>query len=173
MRIHIHWFLNQFLGNTVLWVGIEARGNFTDQDDLDSFSKVNEADAKIVEMGQKCLESDGAFLKYMGTVSSRPYIPSSFIHPLSFSGSCCMRHGFFRFPRRPRKANQLLGIQVGLSSQNLSTEMNVLSYPLAMELWLECTLSTVGSHWCHWSGPTVNQCSLTCVQLVLPTPSLL
>ena len=67
---------NQFLGNTVLSVGIEARGNFTDRDDVDSFfSKVNETDAKIVEMGQKCLESDGAFLKYMGTVSSRPYVP--------------------------------------------------------------------------------------------------
>jgi hypothetical protein len=57
-----------------LSVGVEARGNFTDQDELDSFfSKVNETDAKILEMGQKCLEADGAFLKYMGTVSSCIY----------------------------------------------------------------------------------------------------
>ena len=109
--------------------GIEARGNFTDQDDVDSFlSKVNETDAKMVELGQKCVESDGAFLKYMGTVSSRLYVlfTPSLIRPLSFSGSCCTRHGFsFRFLGRPRKADQLLGIQVGLFSQNLGTEMNV------------------------------------------------
>ena len=66
--------VNQFLGNTILSVGIEARGNFTDKDDLDFFfSKVNETDAKFVQTGQRCLESDGAFLKYMGTVSSLPY----------------------------------------------------------------------------------------------------
>ena len=126
---------DQFLGNSVFGVGIEARGNFTDQDDLDSFfSKVNETDATIVEAGQKCLKSDGAFLKYMGTVSPSPYIPfaSSLIFPLLISGSCCTRHSFsFRFLGRPRKTNQLLGIQVGLSSQNLGSEINVCIFDIS------------------------------------------
>ena len=90
--------------------------DFTDQDDLDSFfSKVNETDAKIVETGQKCMESDGAFLKYMGTVSSRPY--RFLVHTLMcrFSGSCRARHGFsFRFHRGRGKAGELLGVQVSL-----------------------------------------------------------
>lgn len=90
--------------------------DFTDQDDLDSFfSKVNETDAKIVETGQKCMDSDGAFLKYMGTVSSRPY--RFLVHTLMcrFSGSCRARHGFsFRFHRGRGKAGELLGVQVSL-----------------------------------------------------------
>ena len=39
---------------------------------LDSFSKINETDAKIVETGQKCLELDGALLNYT-TVNSKQY----------------------------------------------------------------------------------------------------
>ena len=66
------------------------------------------------------------FLEVYGNgvvMSLRPYY-SLFILPLS--GSCRTRHGFpFRFPGRPRKADQLLGIQVGLSSQNLGPEMNI------------------------------------------------
>ncbi|KAF8586191.1 alpha/beta-hydrolase [Ramaria rubella] len=61
----------EFFGNSIGPVaGVEARGNFTDQDDIDSFfSMVNATDAKFVETGQKCLESDGDFLPFMGTTS--------------------------------------------------------------------------------------------------------
>jgi hypothetical protein len=49
--------------------GIEARGNFTDPDDLAAFfNQVNATDAIFNKTGQACMESDGAFLKYMGTV---------------------------------------------------------------------------------------------------------
>lgn len=60
-------------------VGVEARGSFIDPEDVDNFfSKVNETDAKIVQTGQQCLQTDGSFLKFMGTVSFislplRPY----------------------------------------------------------------------------------------------------
>ncbi|KAF8582474.1 alpha/beta-hydrolase [Ramaria rubella] len=60
----------QFFGDTIPFVGFEARGNFTDADDLNAFfSRVNETDAKIVQTGQRCLDTDGAFLKYMGTAA--------------------------------------------------------------------------------------------------------
>ncbi|GJJ10323.1 hypothetical protein Clacol_004549 [Clathrus columnatus] len=48
--------------------GIEARGNFTDENDLISFfSKVNQTDKLIVETGQKCVEAND-FLQFVGTV---------------------------------------------------------------------------------------------------------
>ena len=63
--------LEQFFGNSVVLNGIEARGNFTDQGDLDAFfAKVNETDAQLSAAGQRCLDTDGSFLKYMGTVLS-------------------------------------------------------------------------------------------------------
>ncbi|GJJ10333.1 hypothetical protein Clacol_004559 [Clathrus columnatus] len=57
-----------FFANTIIQNGIEARGNFTDEDDLVSFfSKVNETDNLIVEMGQKCVEAND-FLQFVGTI---------------------------------------------------------------------------------------------------------
>jgi hypothetical protein len=58
------------LANTVPRVGVEARGNFTNQLDLDAFfSMANSTDNTLVEFGKICVETDGTFLKYMGTVS--------------------------------------------------------------------------------------------------------
>lgn len=60
---------DSFLGNSTPLVGFEARGNFTDQDDIrDFFANVNATDAMLLRMGKRCLETDGSFLKYMGTV---------------------------------------------------------------------------------------------------------
>ncbi|GJJ10319.1 hypothetical protein Clacol_004545 [Clathrus columnatus] len=56
-----------FFANTIIQNGIEARGNFTDEDDLVSFfSKVNETDNLIVETGRKCVEAND-FLQFVGT----------------------------------------------------------------------------------------------------------
>jgi hypothetical protein len=61
--------LSQFYNGTILANGIEARGNFTDQDDLNGFfASLNQTNTKLEEFGQKCMETNGAFLKYIGTV---------------------------------------------------------------------------------------------------------
>ncbi|GJJ10317.1 hypothetical protein Clacol_004543 [Clathrus columnatus] len=58
-----------FFANTIIQNGIEARGNFTDEDDLVSFfSKVNETDNLIVETGRKCVEAND-FLQFVGTTA--------------------------------------------------------------------------------------------------------
>ncbi|KAF8529753.1 TAP-like protein-domain-containing protein [Hysterangium stoloniferum] len=61
---------NNFFSGSVIANGIEVRGNFTDQDDLDNFfSQVNATDELLVKFGQKCAEDNGAFLKFMGSTS--------------------------------------------------------------------------------------------------------
>ncbi|GJJ10350.1 hypothetical protein Clacol_004576 [Clathrus columnatus] len=61
----------EFLEDSVFLDGIEVRGNFTDEGDLDSFfSKVNKTDSLIVKMGQKCTKANGDFLPYMGTAAT-------------------------------------------------------------------------------------------------------
>jgi hypothetical protein len=62
--------LDSFWNTTIPGLeGAEARGNFTDVGDLNSFySRDAETEAVLKEFGERCVESDGAFLKYMGTV---------------------------------------------------------------------------------------------------------
>ncbi|KAF8529756.1 hypothetical protein BU17DRAFT_79858 [Hysterangium stoloniferum] len=61
---------NNFFSGSVIANGMEVRGNFTDQDDLDNFfSQVNATDELLVKFGQKCAEDNGAFLKFMGSAS--------------------------------------------------------------------------------------------------------
>lgn len=63
--------VNSFFHSVPLTIGVEAHGNFTDQNDIDNlYNQVNETDADLLAFGQKCNESDGAFLKFMGTVST-------------------------------------------------------------------------------------------------------
>lgn len=85
----------QFLGNSIPLVGFEAQGNFTNRDDIDAFfAKVTETDAILEQMGQRCQETDGSFLKYMGTVRfvyfARPDAGSFFG---ALSDGCCERYG--------------------------------------------------------------------------------
>ena len=62
--------LDRVFANTVPGAGVEARDNFTNQVDLDNFfSMVNATDETVVQTGDMCVETNGAFLKYMGTVS--------------------------------------------------------------------------------------------------------
>ena len=72
--------LQSFYNSTVLTVGVEAHGNFTDQGDIDNFyNQLDQTDADLVRIGQKCNDSDGAFLKYMGTVSPSTQLPRAFL----------------------------------------------------------------------------------------------
>ncbi|QRV95978.1 Abhydrolase domain-containing protein [Ceratobasidium sp. AG-Ba] len=58
-----------FWENTIPHTGLEARGNFTDQADLDSFyAQVPEVDALLIELGQRCLAYSPDTFQYVGTV---------------------------------------------------------------------------------------------------------
>jgi hypothetical protein len=78
--------LAQFFANAIPLVGVEAAGTFMGQADLESFlSMVNTTDETLTKGGQKCLDVDGAFLKYMGTVS--PIISQGDIYYIPRHGS--------------------------------------------------------------------------------------
>ncbi|QRV92000.1 Abhydrolase domain-containing protein [Ceratobasidium sp. AG-Ba] len=59
-----------FWGDTVPYAGIEARGNFTDQADIDAFyAQVPQVDEKLVQLGQKCQEYSPNTFRYIGTAA--------------------------------------------------------------------------------------------------------
>jgi hypothetical protein len=59
---------NNFWKNTIASSGLEARGNFTDERDLDAFySQVDEIDALLKELGHLCVEYSPDTFKYIGT----------------------------------------------------------------------------------------------------------
>jgi hypothetical protein len=98
--------LGQFWNSSIPGPVVEARGNFTDQGDLDAFfGGLNETDAKLVQFGQKCSDSDGAFLKYMGAVRHTDIYLSDLTYVVDIGGRCA-RHGLsLRLPRRPRETD--------------------------------------------------------------------
>ena len=52
-------------------LGLEARGNFTSQEDLTAFyGQSDEVDTLLGQLGNKCLQMSGDGLKYVGTVST-------------------------------------------------------------------------------------------------------
>jgi pimeloyl-ACP methyl ester carboxylesterase len=60
-----------FWEGTIPDAGLEARGNFTDQKDLDYFySQVDEVDTKLQELDAKCVSMSGDSLKYVGSVAA-------------------------------------------------------------------------------------------------------
>ncbi|KIJ35882.1 hypothetical protein M422DRAFT_261837 [Sphaerobolus stellatus SS14] len=59
-----------FFNGTIINDGIEAHGNFTDESDLHRFfSTLNQTDSILRRFGQKCIEDNGSFLKYLGTTA--------------------------------------------------------------------------------------------------------
>ena len=51
--------------------GLEARGNFTEQVDLDYFySQVDDVDLKLGQLWEQCIRLSGDTLKYVGTVAA-------------------------------------------------------------------------------------------------------
>ncbi|KAG8721739.1 hypothetical protein FRC08_010620 [Ceratobasidium sp. 394] len=59
-----------FWESTIPHAGLEAKGNFTDQADLDAFyAQVPEVDKLLIELGQKCLEYSPDTFQYVGTAA--------------------------------------------------------------------------------------------------------
>ncbi|QRV77165.1 Abhydrolase domain-containing protein [Ceratobasidium sp. AG-Ba] len=59
-----------FWNGTIPNAGLEARGNFTDQVDLDAFyAQVPEVDSLLLKLGQKCLEYSPDTFQYVGTAA--------------------------------------------------------------------------------------------------------
>jgi hypothetical protein len=60
-----------FWEGTIPNAGLEARGNFTDQADLDAFyAQVPEVDKLLQELGQRCLEYSPDTFQYVGTAAA-------------------------------------------------------------------------------------------------------
>ncbi|KAG9122808.1 hypothetical protein FRC07_000644 [Ceratobasidium sp. 392] len=60
-----------FWNGTIPEAGLEARGNFTDQADLDAFyAQASEVDRLLVELGQKCLQYSPDTFQYVGTAAA-------------------------------------------------------------------------------------------------------
>ncbi|KAG9106063.1 hypothetical protein FRC07_008976 [Ceratobasidium sp. 392] len=60
-----------FWDNTIPHTGLEARGNFTDQADLDAFfGQVPEVDSLLTKLGKKCMEYSPDTLQYVGTAAA-------------------------------------------------------------------------------------------------------
>lgn len=56
---------------TIPRAGLEARGNFTDPDDLKAFyAQVPEVDKLLTELEQKCLEYSPDTFQYVGTAAT-------------------------------------------------------------------------------------------------------
>lgn len=61
----------KFWQGTIPSVGIEARGNFTDQRDLDEFySQVDEVDTLLKEYGQRCIAYSPDTFQYIGSAAA-------------------------------------------------------------------------------------------------------
>lgn len=59
-----------FWEGTIPNAGLEARGNFTDQRDLDEFyAQVDEVDVLLEELGQRCIEYSPNTFQYIGTTA--------------------------------------------------------------------------------------------------------
>ncbi|KAG8698244.1 hypothetical protein FRC09_007334 [Ceratobasidium sp. 395] len=62
---------NQFWGNSLFRVGVEARGNFTDPADLQAFyAQEPDVDRQLIAFGQKCLQYSPDTLQYIGTAAA-------------------------------------------------------------------------------------------------------
>ncbi|KAG8790144.1 hypothetical protein FRC12_012673 [Ceratobasidium sp. 428] len=60
-----------FWNGTIPGTGLEARGNFTDQADLDAFyAQEPEVDKLLVELGQRCLQYSPDTFQYVGTAAA-------------------------------------------------------------------------------------------------------
>ncbi|KAG8774827.1 hypothetical protein FRC12_001794 [Ceratobasidium sp. 428] len=60
-----------FWNGTIPGTGLEARGNFTDQTDLDAFyAQEPEVDKLLVELGQRCLQYSPDTFQYVGTAAA-------------------------------------------------------------------------------------------------------
>ncbi|CAE6371345.1 unnamed protein product [Rhizoctonia solani] len=61
---------NSFWEGTIPRAGLEARGNFTNQDDIDAFYKqVPEVDRLLEELGKRCIEYSKDTFQYIGTAA--------------------------------------------------------------------------------------------------------
>ncbi|KDN48830.1 hypothetical protein RSAG8_02817, partial [Rhizoctonia solani AG-8 WAC10335] len=62
---------NAFWEGTIPRAGLEARGNFTDQADIDAFyEQVDEVDGLLKRLGQKCVEYSPDTFQYIGTAAA-------------------------------------------------------------------------------------------------------
>ncbi|KDQ17321.1 hypothetical protein BOTBODRAFT_30137 [Botryobasidium botryosum FD-172 SS1] len=60
-----------FWKGTVPDAGLEAKGNFTSQDDLDAFyAQADEVDSLLTELGKRCNQLSGGILPYVGTAAA-------------------------------------------------------------------------------------------------------
>ncbi|CAE6403564.1 hypothetical protein ACGC1H_005348 [Rhizoctonia solani] len=60
-----------FWEGTIPDAGLEARGNFTDQQDIDAFyTQVDEVDVLLKKLGQKCLDYSPDTWQYIGTAAA-------------------------------------------------------------------------------------------------------
>ncbi|KAG9122809.1 hypothetical protein FRC07_000645 [Ceratobasidium sp. 392] len=60
-----------FWNGSIALIGIEARGNFADQADLDAFySHVSSVDELLTQYGQRCHERSQGVLQYVGTTAT-------------------------------------------------------------------------------------------------------
>lgn len=60
-----------FWEGTIPDAGLEARGNFTDQRDLDEFyEQVDEVDVLLEELGQRCITYSPDTFQYIGTAAA-------------------------------------------------------------------------------------------------------
>ena len=59
-----------FWNGTIASTGLEAKGNFTNQNDLTAFySQADKLDAQLIELGYRCTKLSGDNLKYVGTAA--------------------------------------------------------------------------------------------------------
>ncbi|CAE6422740.1 unnamed protein product [Rhizoctonia solani] len=62
---------NAFWEGTIPRAGLEARGNFTDQVDIDAFyEQVDEVDDLLTQLGQQCVEYSPDTFQYIGTAAA-------------------------------------------------------------------------------------------------------
>ncbi|KEP46988.1 putative hydrolase [Rhizoctonia solani 123E] len=62
---------NAFWEGTIPRAGLEARGNFTDQGDIDAFyEQVDEVDHLLTQLGQKCVAYSPDTFQYIGTAAA-------------------------------------------------------------------------------------------------------
>ncbi|KAG9105175.1 hypothetical protein FRC07_009539 [Ceratobasidium sp. 392] len=62
---------NAFWEGTIPRAGLEARGNFTDQRDLEAFyEQVPEVDRLLIELGKKCVEYSPDTFQYVGSAAA-------------------------------------------------------------------------------------------------------
>lgn len=60
-----------FWNGTIPYNGLEAKGNFTNQADLDAFyAQAGEVDSLLVQLGERCTKMSGDNLKYVGTAAA-------------------------------------------------------------------------------------------------------